>query len=355
MGIYRKGNVYLIDYYYKGRRIRESAGPSRAFAKQALLKRQAEIAEGKFYPERLTQGITFGEFAQKFWDLYGRHKRSAKNYKQMLNWLVGYMGNKRLTDINSPCVLEMRATLKQKAATSTVNRYHALLRCLIYRAIEWGDYHGDNAAAKVRTEREAASRLRFLSHEEISRLLEVCDKRIYPVVACALLTGMRRGEMLGLRWENVDLNTGIIYILESKSGKSREIMISPKLAKIFEKIGPRPEGPVFTVTRMTLRRCWERALRDANIQNFVFHDLRHTFASNFIMKTSDLPALQKILGHSTPVMTQKYAHLSKGHMAVNMLTFDSGMDTYWTPRDFVNEKNSQKYLSIKEFGPVAQW
>jgi integrase len=143
---------------------------------------------------------------------------------------------------------------------------------------------------------------------------------------------MRQGELLRLDWKNVSLERLTIYILEAKSGKPREVPITNKLREVLETLGPKREGSVFDLPKITLRRHFEKAMAGAHIAGFRFHDLRHTFASHFIMRTNDLPALQRLLGHSTPAMTLRYAHLSNGHMAANMATFEAGMPAKgWNP------------------------
>ena len=147
-----------------------------------------------------------------------------------------------------------------------------------------------------------------------------------PLLAVALLTGMRRGELLALTWANVDLAQGLIYITQSKSGKPREIPMAPNLRDILASIEPQdPERKIFDIPLITLKRQFSKAISAAGISGFRFHDLRHTFASHFIMKTGNLPVLQKILGHASPIMTQKYAHLGKGYMQNEMLAFNSCM------------------------------
>lgn len=140
---------------------------------------------------------------------------------------------------------------------------------------------------------------------------------------CALLTGMRRGEILALDWQNVDLERGVVYVLRSKSGKSREIPMASKLRDVLLDLGPKDKGPVFNLPLIMLRRYFDRAVRRAGILDFSFHGLRHTFASHYIMRTNDLTALQRVLGHSTPAMTLRYAHLGRGHMMSNMAAFES--------------------------------
>ncbi|MFH1723132.1 MAG: site-specific integrase [Elusimicrobiota bacterium] len=200
-----------------------------------------------------------------------------------------------------------------------------MIRSVFNRARMWGDFYGENPALGVKADREPAHRLRYLSRDEMDRLLRAAHPRLRPVLLCALLTGMRRGEILGLDWENVDLERGLIYVLKSKSGKPREIPIAGKLRDVLAELIPRASGSVFGFPYITLRRLFARALREAGIHSFRFHDLRHTFASHFIMRTNDLPTLQALLGHSTPAMTRRYAHLSRGHLASEMAAFESAI------------------------------
>jgi len=97
------------------------------------------------------------------------------------------------------------------------------------------------------------------------------------------------------------------------------------LHEILENIPGLHKGKVFNLSEPALRYYFERALRESGITDFRIHDLRHTFASHFIMKTSNLPVLQQILGHASPKMTQRYAHLAKNHIASEMRLFDVTM------------------------------
>lgn len=280
----------------------------------------------------------------------------------MFRFLVAAFREQRLNQITVPMVLKYRNEVMERSSAANASRHHALLRSILSKAIERGELAGPNPAAKIKQHRENNHRLRFLSEEEIARLLYMCHPRLFPVVACALLTGMRKGEILGLRWENVDLSRGTLYVLQSKSGKPREIPVSPKLAQALRSLIPAAEGPVFEIPEITLRRAFSRALKDAGIEGFRFHDLRHTFASHYVMRTGDLPSLQKLLGHHSPMMTRRYAHLASSQLRRGMLQFDSVMDTFWTPRPFLESKpeggEARETLRIPaellKFGAVAQ-
>ncbi|MBI2071322.1 MAG: tyrosine-type recombinase/integrase [Elusimicrobia bacterium] len=357
MAIYKKGGNWFIDYYFHGRRIRESAGPSKSFAKEALAKRKTEIAEGKFFPQRQKETISFAEMCGLYWELYAKHKRGAINSRSLRNArhyiqrITVAFGDKKLDAVKTTDVLSYLTKLREHNSPATFNRHLAIIKSVFNRAIEWGKFMGPNPAVKIKKLQENNKRLRYLSKEEIPRLLESCHPRLFPLLACALWTGMRRGEILDLKWENVDLERRLLYVLESKSGKAREIPIAPTLARVFVSMGPKTMGPVFHVPIIMIARYFDQALTRAGIRDFRFHDLRHTFASHFIMKTQDLPALQKILGHASPMMTQRYAHLATGHLAVNMAKFDSGMDTFWTPRQIPALPNVQNSLKVRQLSP----
>lgn len=331
MGIYQKGANWFIDYYYEGRRIREKVGPNKTLAKHALIKRKADMMEGRFFPRRQRTDMLFKDLAEYYWELHGKYKRT-KSYRLMLKQLLAAFREMPLGRITVPAVLEYRNRVKERASAATANRHLSFLRSIFYKAREWGKFQGENPAARIKLDRENNHRLRYLSEDEIKRLLAACDPRIYPFVVCALLTGMRRGEIFNLCWENADLEHEIFYVLQSKSGKPREIPISAKLGSVLKGLGPKDKGPVFDLPEITLRRLFAKALKDAQITDFRFHDIRHTFASHFIMRTGDLPALQKLLGHQSSMMTQRYAHLAASHLKMGIGLLDSGMDTFWTPR-----------------------
>jgi len=114
----------------------------------------------------------------------------------------------------------------------------------------------------------------FWRHGEITRLLLACDEELYPIVVCALMTGMRQGEILRLRWEHIDLANGIIYVLRTKSGAPREIPIASKLSTVLKGLIKGDGGPVFTLLAYQVQRRFAGACKLAGIEGFHFHDLR---------------------------------------------------------------------------------
>lgn len=337
--VFEKRGEWWIDFRdADGQRHREPAGEGagHALAKQFLAKRLTEVAERRHFPERQANAKSFDEVAARFWDLHGKTLRSD-SWGGMLSEVRQRFKGHKIGNLTAADIQRHYNEVAARASASTANRHLTLWRLVFNKAISWGDHFGVNPCSKVKKQREAPSRLRFLSTDEIRALYDVASPRIYPLLACAILTGMRKGEILGLRWENVSLERSILYLLRTKSGRSREIPIGSKLQEVLELLGPKSEGFVFDLPVITLRRDFEKALKAAKIpasgpDKVTLHSLRHTFASHFIMRTNDLPALQRLLGHSTPGLTLRYAHLSQGHQAANIATFEAAMPAKaWRP------------------------
>ncbi len=208
-----------------------------------------------------------------------------------------------------------------------VNREMAVLKHMLNKAVEWEMLEvSPFKRGKSLMFRENNCRLRFLSDEEIEALLDTCAPYRRSIVETALLTGMRLGEILNLKWEQI-IN-GKIYLQNTKSNKPSQIPISNRLAQVFKELrrknqlrfphvfcGPRGEP------YKDIRGGFNSACRKAGITNFRFHDLRHTFASHLVMRGMTLKAVMELLGHSDIKMTMRSAQLAPGHLedAVNAL------------------------------------
>lgn len=311
---------YYIDYRYKGRRLREKAGPSLRVAKDALAKRRGEIAEGKFFPARASSRLPFSKMAGIYWRKYARHLRGNNN-DHLLRVVVARFGDKPMGAITVDDCQDFYDDCLEGRKPSTAFRYLSFLQGLFTKAIEWGDFHGESPAHKVVVRDIENMRLRFLSISEAGALLSAClnhEPRIAPVVLCALHTGMRRGEILKLTWEDISFERRQITLLKTKNGDARHIPITSALLQALRQLGPKPRGLVFDIPDHTLRWYYEKALEEAGIEDATFHTLRHTFASHFVMQTGDLYALKQILGHRRIEMTERYAHLAQGHIAHRM-------------------------------------
>jgi len=169
-------------------------------------------------------------------------------------------------------------------------------------------------------------RTRYLDADELARLLAACGEsrnRYLPaIVVIAIHTGMRKGEILGLTWERVNVSTSTIALYKTKSGKPRGVPINGEVYDALvgiEPVAARRRGYVFKGVRGKeqwgqIRTAWENAVERAGIKDFRFHDLRHTAASYLVMRGASPVDVKDILGHSDIKTTMKYAHLSPSHL-----------------------------------------
>lgn len=208
----------------------------------------------------------------------------------------------------------------RRISPATVNRYLAVLSHALGVAVkEWG-WLDDNPMRKVRKRPEPKGRVRFLDDDERGRLLEACKAGpswLEPVVTLALATGMRQGEILGLRWPDVDLDRKRLVLHDTKNGERRAVHLggaSLDVLKRWSKVRRLDTDRVFPETAGFHHRWWE-ALERAGLDDFRFHDLRHTAASYLAMNGATLSELAAVLGHKTLAMVKRYAHLSESHVA----------------------------------------
>jgi integrase len=186
-------------------------------------------------------------------------------------------------------------------------------------AIKWGEAK-KNPVADVDFLKEPPGRSRFLSEEEAQNLLSCSDDHLKPIVMTALNTGMRLSEILSLKWDQVHICAVIEPYLEvkvSKNNKKRFIPLNDDMLNLFEGMESNKNSHVFLGTRnkplKSVRKPFDKALKRAGIEDFRFHDLRHTFASHLLMNGGDLLTLKEILGHSSLKMIERYTHLAGAH------------------------------------------
>lgn len=319
MGIYKKGNNFYIDYYFEGRRKREKVGPSKKLAEAVLGKRLVEIAEEKFLDVQRTPKIPIEEMIEKYLEWARANKRSWKRDEYSLQRLNECFSGKFLTDI-SPFLIEgYKIRRKDEVSPRTVDIEIACLKRLFTKAIEWG-FAKENPVKKVKLFAVNNARLRFLTEEEIVRLLSACRDNLKPIVTFAIHTGMRRGEILNLKWSEVDFRVGIINVAVSKNGEGRKIPMNETVEKTLLELKKNSGFEFLFRNRCDrdkpakdIRTAFANALKKAGISDFRFHDLRHTFASHLVMNGVDLKSVQELLGHKTFTMTLRYSHLSPQH------------------------------------------
>ena len=205
---------------------------------------------------------------------------------------------------------------KKKLAPATINKEVMCLRTMYNKAIQWGRLK-ENPTKTVQMFKVNNQLVRFLTQPEVESLLAVCRPYMRDIVTFAINTGLRRGEILGLQWEDVDLERNIIHVRNTKNGEDRKLPINSTVQALLQSL-KKPSGRVFLTPGgravEDVDKGFKAALQKAKITKpFRFHDLRHTFASHLVMAGVDIMTVRDLLGHKSLEMTLRYAHLSPNH------------------------------------------
>jgi integrase len=332
-GLYKRGEVWWIRYAgLDGRIVRESSGSTRfRNAEALLLQRRNDVKDGKQPEVKRITNHTFTELAEQYRG-WAERQRSYRSKLGFINQLVAVFGNLPLRRFNSMLVEQYQTERMQRGnKPATINRLVATLKHMFTKAVEW-DMVEEQTLKRIRKAKlleENNRRLRYLSKEECQALINTCDKHLKPVVVCAVNTGMRKSEILSLRWDNVDLKHGFILLEVTKNGERREIPINDTLRQTLLDLTRRLDVPFVFYDPATgkpykdVKRSFNTACRRAKIREFRFHDLRHTFASHLVMARQDLTTVKELLGHKTLTMTLRYAHLAPTHKVKAVEVLDS--------------------------------
>jgi len=281
------------------------------------------------------KSVRFADFAALYLENYAKpNKKSWICDRYALDaQLIPHFGKMDLREISSFHVEAYRAKrLKQGIRKSTTNREMALLKKIFNLSINWG-YCELNPLLKITLFSEKDNlRERVLSPEEELPLMERLPAQIRPIVITALSTGMRKNEILNLKWENVDLESRLIRVVGTKSGKNRQIPMNERLFALFQSLKKQaPSAYVFPNPKtgkpyQGIKRSFQKACREAGIENLRFHDLRHTFGTRLIQSGADIVTVQTLLGHHSVVITQRYTHTNseQTRQAVDLLVRHDG-------------------------------
>jgi integrase len=332
-GIYKRpdSKYYWISYIgLDGRIVRESSRKIKYRDAQSLLtKRKNSIEEGVQPEVKRIKNFTFKELATEYLK-WAERQKSFKSKSYLIKQLVEAFGNYPLRRFNSMQLEQYQtARLKKGNKPATVNRFMATMKHMFTKAVDWYMVEEEKLKqiGKVKFLPENNKRLRYLSKEECQTLISACSDSLRPIVITALNTGMRKGEILRLSWDRVDLKHGFILLEDSKNGERREIPINGTLRETLRGRTRRLDVPYVFYDPKTgkpftdIKKGFKGALRRSKIQDFRFHDLRHCFGSHLVMSGVDITTVKELLGHKSLKMTLRYAHLAPAHKvkAVDLL------------------------------------
>lgn len=313
----KKGTTYQAIVRLRGHKPITKTHKRRSDAKAWAKKIEAQI-QGGDYATSEAERHTLGELI----DHYLSHEETPTARKSNLLWWKEQIGEKKLSEVTPAVLSALKQQLKEtsgsarceKRSPATVNRYLAYLSAVYKRAVQEYQWVSDNPVKKVAKEREPRGRTRFLSDDERERLLAACkaeDEMLYELVVTALATGARAGELLSLQWQDIDFEKGFALLHNTKNGETRSIPIMGHTADLLRKrrgigrVFPSPSGNAV----YDYAKPFKAALAASGVDNFRFHDLRHTAAAAMAQNGVTLLAIAHVLGHKSIQMTQRYAHL----------------------------------------------
>ncbi len=314
-------NRFYIDYRdCEGKRnqMLVKAATTREQAFHVLKKTVFDVYARENEIQLQKEKIKFCEFADMYLESYAKtNKKSWKSDYYYLKGIKSYFAESFLHEITSLEVENYkRDRLIEAENERTVNRCLAILSKMFKLAVEWRYLRKEQLPVFRLFPEKDNIKERILTEDEEFRLLNECADHIRSIVSVALLTGMRQGEILNLRWKQIDFNRRTICVEKTKNGKIRFIPISTPLFEQLQQLRTKSNNEYVFVNPDTgkpyvwLKTGYKAACRRAKISDLRFHDLRHTFASRLVERGADIITVKELLGHSSVKMTERYTHSS---------------------------------------------
>ena len=333
---------YTVSVRIKGAESVNKTFEKKTDALEWAHKIETNIRENINFPKRAVQKMTVADLIDKFiaYELPKRKPKAQKEMLRALNWYKNEIGHLYLLKISKSNLVECRDKLAKKkkevpminvkvkiteetVSPATVNHYMAYMQVVFSYAVEELDIMSANPMAKVKKLSANNKRTRYLELEEIQKLLNACRQESYELFLCvliALLADARKSEILKLTWQNVDFEHKMLYFLERKNGENIGVPMHEYLYEELQnykkqsKLRRLKNDYVFSnedgkPREYIIGKMFPRIVKSCGLKDFRFHDLRHTAASWQAMSGVSQPITQKILGHKTPAMTNRYSHL----------------------------------------------
>ena len=327
MSVYRRGNVYWYEFWFRGQRIRESTGlTNKVAAQQAESIRKAGLAEGRAGIAGPRPSVTFGDFVRNEflpWAVkqYQPHPRTYERYRESTKPLLTSFEKLRLEAVSMALVEKFKVSRSSEVMPATVNRDLAALRLILNLAIR-KEYIAKNPVQEVQFLDEGPGQMRIVSHEEQQRYMAAASPLLQDVATLIVETGMRPEEVFTIRKENVHLQRSYLFVPNGKTRFARRnIQLTDASIEVLRRRLAESEGPYLFPRKgdsnqplTTVRKAHYAALKTARIDPpFRLYDFRHTFGSRTAMAGVDLPTLKELMGHSDISTTMRYVHPTPEH------------------------------------------
>ena len=327
----KSGKVsYRVKVRIKGYPVQSETFPNITMARNWGMRMEARIQEGLHLTATESKKHALSELISIYkMRVLAIRQTNAKDTERYLNTWDAKLGAYALASLTPALIINARdqiahETQTKKARTNaTINRYMAALSVALSYAVRELEWMENNPVFKISKLPEPRGRVRYLSDTERENLLVAVKNAknpyLYPAVLLGITTGARKMEILGLKWADVDFSAQRAILHDTKNKERRAIpLVEPALGEIKKLFAKRPNSDyVFPaqnkIQPFDITRSWCKAMADANLVDFHFHDLRHTCASYLAMNGATMGEIAAVLGHKTLQMTKRYAHLSEEH------------------------------------------
>ncbi len=335
MGLIKRGQVWWIQLRQDGRLIRKTTKTSnRKLAEQREAKIKTELFEGKYFNKGQGDKKTFKDMAEKYMVEYAITKapKSQVRDRSSLKHILPVFGNMYLNNITPNQISTYKIQRRNEGASpKTINHELGFCKHAFNLAIREWEWISINPFARIGMEKLPQPRVRYLTRDEFDRLFQAANDRLKPIIVIAVYTGMRLGNILGLTWQDIDLSRNVITLEHTKNGERLGLPMNDTVRNLLVQLNkiryinspyvfPTSTGTKFDNSK--IGKWFRDACKKTGIQDFRFHDLRHTFASWLVQANVNLYNVQKLLGHKDFKMTQRYAHLAPDNLKSSMAVLD---------------------------------
>ncbi len=315
--LYRRGQIWWVRFRADGSHVRRSAHTQNKSEARAFLLRLMDEHAAEARAEE--PGFTYADAVERFFSEAALKPRTKDTYRSNDRACRATFGSLRLSEIGRKTLADHISLRKRAGVTdATIRRDLAFLSSMFSMAVRW-DWIDINPVTAVgkRSLKEARPRTRFLTRAEFERLRASAPPYLRPILTLAVETGMRREELLGLTVKSIDLERREIHLDKTKTNAPRRVPLTDTAMVTVETLlnaRNRPSSPYLLCKAdgsryVDPKKAFASACKASRINDFRWHDLRHTFASWWVQGGGDLYRLSRVLGHSTLQMSARYGHL----------------------------------------------
>jgi integrase len=326
---------FTAEIRLKGYPVQSATFKRKTDASKWIQDTESAIREGRHFKTIESKKHTLADLIDRYIkDVLPTKPKSERRQRQNLEWWRDKLGVYVLADVTPALIVQYRDELltgqtirNKQRSPATVVRYLAALSHAFTIAVNEWQWLDDSPMRKVKKPTESRGRVRFLDDNERAKLSAACkespNKQLYICFVLAMSTGMRQGELMGLKWQDINLKDGFLILHETKNGERRRVALSGLALELLHEHAKvrRIDTPLLFPSKTKpqqpadLKKSWLNALAKAEIIDFHWHDLRHCTASYLAMNGASLAEIAEVLGHKTLSMVKRYAHLSDGHVS----------------------------------------